>query len=37
MLEVGVTNGRPTSRLCCQIVVDESHEGLVVRIPEEDV
>ena len=37
MLEVGVTNGRPTSRLSCQIVVDESHDGMVVRIPEEDV
>ena len=36
MLEVGVTNGRPNSRLSCQIVVDDSHDGLVVRIPEED-
>lgn len=24
---------RPTSRLCCQIILDETHEGLTVAMP----
>jgi 2Fe-2S ferredoxin len=25
---------RPTSRLGCQLVIEEAHEGLVLRLPE---
>lgn len=28
---------RPNSRLCCQIVVDESLDGLVIHLPESQV
>jgi 2Fe-2S ferredoxin len=28
---------RVTSRLCCQIIVDETHEGLIVAMPSADV
>jgi len=34
MLESVASDRRPTSRLSCQIVVDDSCDGLVVQIPD---
>jgi len=34
MLEFSATEARPGSRLSCQIIVDDSLDGLVVRLPE---
>jgi len=37
MLECVASDRRPTSRLSCQIVVDDSCDGLVVEIPDRQV
>jgi 2Fe-2S ferredoxin len=34
MLEAASSERRPNSRLSCQLVVDETLDGLVVRLPE---
>lgn len=34
MLEIASSEVRPNSRLACQIRVDPSHDGLVVRLPD---
>jgi 2Fe-2S ferredoxin len=33
MLEMTAAPARPASRLACQILLDESHDGLVVHLP----
>ena len=33
MLEAAASETKPSSRLCCQITVNESLNGLVVRLP----
>ena len=35
MLDLGVSDRRPTSRLSCQIKVGEALDGLVVELPED--
>jgi len=37
MLEAVACDRRPTSRLSCQIVIDDSCDGLVVQVPERQV